>query len=55
MNNTTREQFYDEVLVAVRRALILSSGDTGTLPLTTREEAQAIAAAQSVATPPPGQ
>ncbi len=54
MNDTTYEQFYDEVLARMRTTLILSSGDTGTLPTITLEEAQAIAAAQSLATPPPG-
>ncbi len=52
MNNTTGEQFYDGVLAAVRHTLLLSSGDTGTLPITMAEEAQAVVAAQSNETPP---
>jgi len=53
MNDTTREQFYDGVLAAVRRTLILSSGDTGALPTTTFDKAQAIAARRRPATLPP--
>ena len=53
MNDTTREQFYDGVLAVVRRTLILSSGDTGALPTTTFDKAQAIAARRRPATLPP--